>query len=142
MSELLSALDALPRVALLGGGPEHRELWPNAQQLAADSFATGARPELRFDVIVVPRPPLGEAGLSAWLSALGASTRAALIAVPALDNAHLRAALDPEQLLARASSATSIAPAAVAGTELWLVRGALGFPLLRVDDYPTGVRPI
>jgi hypothetical protein len=143
LPELLSALEALPRVALLDGAAVHRGLWPAAQLLAADTFTAGPRPELRFDLLVAPElAQSARADLAAWLGALRDSSRAVLIGVPPARGQELARLLADGSLLARATSAAALGPANDTQAELWLIRGALRWPLIRIDDYPTGVRPI
>jgi hypothetical protein len=141
---MLSALEALPRVALLGGGAQDVQLWPTAQHLAAHSFARRPRPELRFDLIVVPAPFIAQlpSDVSGWLARLYASTRAALIAWPVSRSAELGAALPEARVLARARAGLALAANPELDSELLLVRGDLRSPLIRIDDYPTGVRPL
>jgi hypothetical protein len=142
MSELLSALEALPKRALLGGSPDDRRLWSAAQQLAADSFDAGPRPELRFDLIVAPAAALQVASLSAWIAAVCSSSRAALIAWPHRRQSELQQALPEARVLARVRGGMALAANAEPDHDLLLLRGDLRFPLIRVDDYPTGVRPL
>jgi hypothetical protein len=141
MSELLSALEALPRVALLGGDARDAQLWPTARCLAAHSFARGPRPELRFDLIVVPGvEPL--TGGSGWMASVCSSTRAVLMVWPRSRSAELGPELPETRVLARAPGALGLAADSELDTELLLLRGDLRFPLIRIDDYPTGVRPL
>jgi len=72
-----------------------------------------------------------------------------LSAVPGDTARRYRSALGSCQLLLIMDSDEPALPAervlgsaALGSTKLWLFRGDLTDPLLRVDDYPTGVRPI
>jgi len=142
MSELLSALEALPRVALLGGGGQDRQLWPTAQPLAADSFARGRRPELRFDLIVMPAAENTPDDNTAGLAAVCASARGVLVMSPRRRLDELLHGQPAGRVLARAHGGLALAAQAESDAELLLLRGDLRFPLIRIDDYPTGVRPL
>lgn len=107
---------ALPRVAAVS--LEHEGV------LLPESTFASVRPEYRFDLILVGR---GGTQDGAWFERARKSCRALLVEV---DSAR------KQELLA-----TSADHVLAAGTDRLLIRGALSYPLIRIDDYPSGVRP-
>lgn len=138
--QVLPATQALKRVLLLSPSPQLRELFPNAQVLAAKDWELSkAKPELRVDLIVAVDVFRRAAAPAVWFENVLGSCRALLCVDAWPPNAFELAELG-SRLLAR-RTLPSPAPAA-ASQSAALIAGKLGQPLLRIDDYPTGVRPI
>jgi hypothetical protein len=111
---------ALPRVAAVAQA--------GAPALPAGVFKDHARPELRFDLIAVGHTAAFRGDTRGWFARALRSCRALLVEVDPTLRAELLATFDGLVL--------------GAGTKHLLLRGALRFPLIRIDDYPSGVRPI
>ncbi len=128
--------ESLPRAALLAPATDARALWTEAPVLAADSFDHGMRPELRFDVVLgsEARDAI-PVDLATWLSRVLASCRVAVLCMTGTQQDALQHAPEFGPIRER-TLAQSTSPGLV------LLRGDLTFPLIRIDDYPTGVRPI
>lgn len=132
-----SSLGALERVVLLSPSSALREIFPTALELTNQEWdLSRPKPELRCDLLVA-------CTLSAvrnspeWRleNALGSCRALLVICEP-----EALTALG-ERMLARFPISTEHQRAL--GTQAGaLIKGDLDGPLLRVDDYPTGVRPI
>lgn len=116
--ELAAALPRLAAVAHAGGAPA----------LQASVFKNRTRPDLRFDLIGVGRAFAWGNDARVWFERALQSCRALLVEVDEARRAELLATFDGTVL--------------GAGEKHLLLRGALRFPLIRIDDYPSGVRPI
>lgn len=137
---LKEILDALPRVAAISPNAQQQTMWPNATRVDPAVWNARQRPELRFDLVVVGDRPEPAGRPEGWLPRVLGSCRAALVSLSETD----RSSIDPRALdtrvLAQARPALGANPGV--SSRLTLFRGDLDFPLVRIDDYPTGVRPI
>jgi len=126
LARVASVLPQRWRVGLLHPAREDVQVSPRFEAITARSWDLRFRSTQRFDLLIAGRVP--------GFAVEGASFRAAL------SSCQLLLALD-------AGSPEIAGPAPleelpVAGGRLRVYRGELTDPLLRVDDYPTGVRPI
>ncbi|HKU37014.1 MAG TPA: DUF2334 domain-containing protein [Polyangiales bacterium] len=112
---------ALPRLAAIGLDAAERH---GATELPEATFAERTCRELRFDVIAIG----SAAGALGGLSRVRESCRALLVRCDAASRPKLLAELGEDVL--------------AAGDSRIMARGALRHPLIRIDDYPSGVRPI
>jgi hypothetical protein len=112
---------ALPRVAAVAHTGSATALNPSV-------FNSRARPELRLDLLAVGRTAAFHGDARGWFARALQSCRALLVEVEPALRAELLASFDGAVL--------------GAGEKRLLLRGALRFPLIRIDDYPSGVRPI
>lgn len=143
LEKLRSPVAALPRVALVRPSREARALFPAARVLtAAEWNLASPRPDLRFDLVVALDLPEDAAPRAVALRNLLASCRALLTSERPRSSGDGPG--DPpgalgDRVIARGPPT---GPARRAGGPLTLMRGDLEAPLIRMDDYPTGVRPL
>jgi hypothetical protein len=143
LGRLRRSLAPLNRIALVSPTRQERAVLPSAQVLTSDDGTlTSVRPDLRFDLIVAPRVLDDTPNPTAAVRNLLASCRALLVGNRALDaGVGAVATWSPDRLIAETRSTGSTLDDRDA-LRLALLRGDLGAPLIRIDDYPTGVRPI
>jgi len=126
LTRVASALPERWRVGLLHPAREEVKLSKRFEAITPRRWDLRFRSVRRYDVLLAGRLPDFEPG--------GSRFRAAL------SSCQLLIALDGRP--ANAPECPPLAEFAVTGGTLRAYRGALTDPLLRVDDYPTGVRPI
>jgi hypothetical protein len=129
-SQLLSRVASLlPKglgVGLLHPAREEARISARFQAITKRSWDLRFRSAQRYDVLVAGRVP--------GFSLRGAPFRAALSSCQLL--------ITLEEAALGTDSSEPLAQLPVSGGALRVYRGELTDPLLRVDDYPTGVRPI
>ena len=126
LARVASLLPQRWRVGLLHPAREDVQVSPRFEAITARSWDLRFRSVQRFELLIAGRMP--------GFVVQGAAFRAALA------SCQLLLTLDagsPEM-----SGPRPLEELAVAGGKLRVYRGELTDPLLRVDDYPTGVRPI
>jgi hypothetical protein len=129
------ALDVLGRIApLLPSAWKVAQLWPSRAERRALSSTRVVSPRM-WDV---GRPPRHTALVGSGLDLLSDARRLNDV----LASCRLLLALERSPAKRDARAARPIASVHLGGLELHVYRGDLTEPLLRVDDYPTGVRPI
>jgi hypothetical protein len=126
LTRVAAVLPQCFRIGLLHPAREDVRTSKRFEAITQRSWDLRFRSAQRYDVLVAGRLP-GFAGLGAQFHA-------------ALASCQLLITLDADS--APASDPEPLAQLAVAGGALRIYRGELTDPLLRVDDYPTGVRPI
>jgi hypothetical protein len=150
LERLRARIAPLRRVALLSPSQEQRATFPDARVLTEREWdLASCRPDLRFDLVIAGRVLERAPEPNAALRNVLASCRALLVMheapPPAGDETRNGSgAIDLSSLDGRVLADTS-RPGLRARRDtlrLALVRGDLDAPLIRMDDYPTGVRPI
>lgn len=164
LARIATQLAAFRRVALLSPSDEERTMFPKATVITARDWDLDAsRPDLRFDLIIACRTGQYSHDTASRLGNVLASCRVLLLAhgfsrqiseqsgngrafselhdAPgATDDFGPRAFGD--RLLCSRTPDDSGARSGNARGGLALILGALTHPLIRIDDYPSGVRPI
>lgn len=137
-----AAAQALPRVLLLSPAPQLRDVFQNAQVLGAKDWdLSKPKPELRVDLIVAS-DVVSKAADPALASNHVLGSCRALLCLETHAEVFTRAEFGPRLLATRSFRAPAPPAPGAAEPSVALVAGDLGQPLLRIDDYPTGVRPI
>ncbi|ABS25450.1 DUF2334 domain-containing protein [Anaeromyxobacter sp. Fw109-5] len=137
----------LRRLALVAPSRDERALFPSAEVLTAAEWDLGSpRPDLRFDLVVAPRVLHDPRAQAARLRNLLRSCRALLTIERPPSSGGVSPGAGGTVPAALADRVIARGPldrgAHGAGDTVVLVRGELDAPLIRMDDYPTGVRPI
>lgn len=165
LSRIASHLGAFQRVALLSPSDEVRAMFPKAAVIGRGDWSLHTpRPDLRFDLIIADHIGHHAPDPATWLGNVLQSCRALLLA-DEISNERLHEDQGGRQTLSRRHQfpgATSDFDLGSFGDRmlcyrtfygaskqngnacgvLALIRGALTYPLIRIDDYPSGVRPI
>lgn len=164
LARIATQLAAFRRVALLSPSDEERAMFPKATVITGRDWDLDApRPDLRFDLIIACRIGQYSRDSANRLGHVLASCRVLLVlhgfshqspeqpesgrpfsesngAPGAAEDSGLRVFGD--RLLCSRTPDDSGAHSGGARAALSLLRGALTHPLIRIDDYPTGIRPI
>jgi hypothetical protein len=169
LAKLKSRCAGLRRIALLSPSPEERAMFPEATVFPAGAWNLNTpRPDLRFDLVIACHVFHYSLDPSRWFGNVLGSCRAFLLADVIWrkrsaesefghDGDFMRYAVGPHRpRVPRYFDLNSFGDRLLGYTTfdggsnqygdsrhvLALIRGDLTHPLLRVDDYPTGVRPI
>jgi hypothetical protein len=127
LARIATQLAAFRRVALLSPSDDERAMFPTAIVITGRDWDLDApRPDLRFDLIIAGRTGQYSRDSARRLANVLASCRVLLLAH---GFSH--------QISERSENGSGNARGGLA-----LIRGALTHPLIRIDDYPSGIRPI
>jgi hypothetical protein len=133
LARMATHLTAFRRVALLSPSDEERAMFPKATVIdRRDWDLETLRPDLRFDLIIACQLDRHGPDTVRRLDNVLASCRALLL-THGISHA-ISGQSDSGRAIARSGHGR--------GGGLALYRGALTHPLIRIDDYPTGIRPI
>jgi peptidoglycan/xylan/chitin deacetylase (PgdA/CDA1 family) len=167
--QLVPATEQLQRVALLSPSREERAMFPHAQVFTVKDWDLGRpKPELRADLIIASHVFHYAADPALWFDNVRASCRAFLCLdlIRRKRSAEAELGKDGDRMRYSVGEHRAVLPGAFELSALGeqvlalrtfdggrnehgealhfaaLLEGKLRQPLLRVDDYPTGVRPI
>lgn len=167
--QMLPNTAALPTVALLSPSREEREMFPHAQVFTIKDWDLGKpKPELRVDLIIASHVFHYSSDPALWFDNVLSSCRAFLCfdLITRKRSAEDEFGRDGDRMRYNLGEHRARVPGAFDLARLGqrllatrtfdggrneygealhfaaLIEGKLGQPLLRIDDYPTGVRPI
>lgn len=163
LARITTQLAPFRRVALLSPSDEERAMFPEATVIGRRDWNLNTpRPDLRFDLIIAGHVGHQSLDPTRWLSNVLGSCRVLLLAdaqeseggrlgasrIYVLESHRPRVECDVDlgsfgdRLLCYCTVDGGSKQNGNARGVLALIRGALTYPLVRIDDYPSGIRPI